>query len=80
MKLEEVAIALGYDDVDHLERNIELYGEPLIKWWSVIQQLVNKNCNSSDVNVELPDLCSHCFRRNIHNDKVCKCGKPFKGN
>ncbi len=33
-----------------------------------------------DVSVELPELCSQCFRRNVNNDKVCKCGKPFKGN
>lgn len=28
----------------------------------------------------LPELCSSCFRRNIKNEKICKCGKPFKGN
>lgn len=42
MKLEEVAKALGYTDVEHLESNIELYGEPLIQWWGSIRELVNK--------------------------------------
>jgi len=39
-----------------------------------------EQCATPAVSVELPELCSQCFRRNVNNDKVCKCGKPFKGN
>ena len=42
MDLEEVAKKLGYFDVEHLEKNIESYGEPLIEWWDVIKELVKK--------------------------------------
>lgn len=28
----------------------------------------------------LPELCSSCFRRNIHNKDFCKCGKQFTSN
>lgn len=38
------------------------------------------NLHLTHVSVELPELCSQCASRNIHNDKVCKCGKPFNGN
>lgn len=40
MTTDEIAVMLGYDDSKHLEENIENYGEPLDKWWSVIKVLV----------------------------------------
>lgn len=46
----------------------------------IINRRVVKKLTIPAVSVELPELCSQCARRNIHNDKVCKCGKPFKGN
>lgn len=48
----------------------------------IIEMMVDevKKLNKPAVSVELPELCSQCFRRNINNDKVCKCGKTFKGN
>jgi len=42
MNLDEAAKRLGYVDADHVERNIEAYGEPLPQWWEVIKELVNK--------------------------------------
>jgi len=49
------------------------------KAYAVLDRLVKLYATTA-VSVELPELCSQCFRRNVNNDKVCKCGKPFKGN
>ena len=42
MNLDDAAKKLGYFDADHVEKNIEAYGEPLIEWWSLIKELVNE--------------------------------------
>jgi len=42
MNLDEAAKRLGYFDADHVEKNIEAYGEPLIEWWGLIKELVNE--------------------------------------
>ncbi len=59
MNLDEAARRLGYIDADHVERNIEAYGEPLLQWWEVIKELVNKlplndviNCDCESGNYE----------------------------
>lgn len=41
MTLDEIAVKLGYDDTKHLEDNIENYGEPLGKWWEVMQEVAS---------------------------------------
>ncbi len=46
MNLEEVAKKLGYLDVEHLENNIESYGEPLLEWWEVIKEFANTPADS----------------------------------
>lgn len=65
VKLDEIAKELGYTDKAHLEQNIEAYGEPLDKWWSLIQKIANESpiqnvvcstCGSDDVWV----TCSDC--------------------
>lgn len=42
MNLDDAAKKLGYFDADHVEKNVEAYGEPLIEWWSLIKELVNE--------------------------------------
>ena len=42
MNLDEAAKRLGYVDAEHVEKNIENYGEPLTEWWSLLKELVNE--------------------------------------
>ena len=56
MNLDEAAKRLGYVDADHVERNIEAYGEPLPQWWEVIKELVNKLSLNDVSNCECKNL------------------------
>lgn len=40
-ELNKVARKLGYRDIDHLEMNVESYGQPLNEWTKVIKDIVN---------------------------------------
>ena len=42
------------------------------------EQAKSKLLDLFGVIIPLPELCSSCFRRNIKNEKYCKCGKRFK--
>ena len=73
MNLDEVAKRLGYVDADHVEKNIEAYGEPLIEWWGLIKDLVNElplndvivceDCNNMEKdNPRIGSgICEKCF-------------------
>jgi hypothetical protein len=65
-----IGVITTRNETDHL----------LMNQLDAMEEIVNKNLALPLVSVELPELCSQCFRRNTQNREICKCGKPFKGN
>ena len=61
MNLEDAAKKLGYFDADHVEKNIEAYGEPLIEWWGLIKELVNE-LPLNDVNKRPEPTEKQCYK------------------
>jgi formylmethanofuran dehydrogenase subunit E len=75
MNLDEAAKRLGYVDADHVERNIEAYGEPLLQWWEVIKELVNKLPLNDVIN------CDKCGGEVLYDEeyKSTFCNRCYQG-